>query len=95
MPKRADQVAVSVIMPVYNGARWLPAAVESVLAQTLSNFELLIVDDGSADDTACIAEQFAARDSRVQLLRQSSNRCQSAARNLALVPSQIAIPMAG
>jgi succinoglycan biosynthesis protein ExoO len=71
-------------MPVYNGEQWLPAAVESVLAQTLSNLEVLIVDDGSADDTARIAEQFVARDSRVQLLRQASNRGQAAARNLAL-----------
>ena len=71
-------------MPVYNGARFLPAAVESVLAQTLSNLEILIIDDGSIDDTAQIAERFAARDPRVQLLRQAGNRGQSAARNLAL-----------
>ena len=75
---------VSVIIPVYNGARCLAAAVESVLAQTLSNLEVLIVDDGSVDDTARIAEQLAARDSRVQLLRHASNRGQAAARNLAL-----------
>ena len=48
------------------------------------SLEVLIVDDGSVDDTARIAEQFAARDSRVQLLSQSSNRGQAAARNLAL-----------
>ena len=84
MPKHDDQLAVSVIMPVYNGAQSLPAAVESVLAQTLSNLELLIVDDGSVDDTARVAERFAARDPRVQLLRQPTNRGQAAARNLAL-----------
>ncbi len=71
-------------MPVYNGAQFLPAAVESVLAQTLSNLEVLIVDDGSVDSTARIAERFASRDPRVQLLRQVSNRGQAAARNLAL-----------
>ncbi len=81
---RHSQLAVSVIMPVYNGAQWLAAAVESVLRQTLSNLEVLIVDDGSVDDTACIARRFAALDSRVQLLSQSSNRGPSAARNLAL-----------
>jgi glycosyltransferase involved in cell wall biosynthesis len=80
----ADQPAVSVIMPVYNGAQWLPAAVDSVLTQTLTNLEVLIVDDGSVDNTACIAEQFAIRDARVQLLRQPVNRGQAAARNLAL-----------
>src|SRR5678816_1140531 len=82
--KRHSPLSVSVIMPVYNGAQWLAAAVESVLRQTLSNLEVLIVDDGSVDETACIAERFAARDSRVQLLSLSSNRGQSAARNLAL-----------
>lgn len=84
MPKQASSPIVSVIMPVYNGARWLPAAVNSVLAQTLSDLEVLIVDDGSVDETARIAEQFASRDGRVQLLRQPSNRGQAAARNLAL-----------
>jgi glycosyltransferase involved in cell wall biosynthesis len=84
VPKHDDSPVVSVIMPVYNGAQWLSAAVESVLAQTLSNLELLIVDDASVDDTARIAEQFATRDPRVHLLRQASNRGQAAARNLAL-----------
>ena len=84
VPKRADPLAVSVIMPVYNGAQGLAAAVESVLRQTLTNLELLIVDDASSDDTARIAEKLAARDSRVQVLRQATNQGQSAARNLAL-----------
>jgi hypothetical protein len=84
VPKRDDPPLVSVIMPVYNSAKWLSAAVESVLAQTLFNLELLIVDDASVDGTVGIAEQFAARDQRVHLLRQTSNRGQSAARNLAL-----------
>lgn len=79
-----DAPTVSVIMPVYNGAQWLAAAVESVLAQTLSNIEVLIVDDGSVDDTVLIAQQFASRDARVRLLRQAGNRGQAAARNLAL-----------
>jgi cellulose synthase/poly-beta-1,6-N-acetylglucosamine synthase-like glycosyltransferase len=84
VPKHDDPLAVSVIIPVYNGAQWLSAAVESVLVQTLSNLEVLIVDDASVDDTARIAERFATRDPRVQLLRQASNRGQAAARNLAL-----------
>lgn len=75
-------------MPVFNGAQWLSAAVESVLAQTLSNIEVLIVDDASVDDTARIAERFAARDPRVQLLRQETNQGQAAARNLALAQAR-------
>jgi cellulose synthase/poly-beta-1,6-N-acetylglucosamine synthase-like glycosyltransferase len=84
VPKHDDKPAVSVIMPVYNGAQSLPAAVGSVLAQTLSNLEVLIVDDGSLDDTAHIAEQFAARDPRVRVMRYVDNRGPAAARNLAL-----------
>jgi succinoglycan biosynthesis protein ExoO len=76
--------AVSVIMPVYNGGQWLARAIESVLRQTLSNLEILVVDDASEDDTAGIAEEFARRDGRVRLLRQPRNRGQAAARNLAL-----------
>jgi succinoglycan biosynthesis protein ExoO len=84
MPQQADRPAVSVIMPVYNGAQYLAAAVESVLSQTLSNLEVLIVDDGSVDATVRVAEQLAARDTRVQLLRHGRNRGQAAARNRAL-----------
>lgn len=71
-------------MPVYNGGKWLRAAVESVLGQTLADLELIIVDDASTDDTARIAEEYVARDCRVRLLRQACNRGQAAARNLAL-----------
>lgn len=71
-------------MPAYNSAQSLPAAVESVLAQTLSKIEVLIVDDGSVDDSLRVAEGLAARDPRVKLLRNASNRGPAAARNLAL-----------
>jgi glycosyltransferase involved in cell wall biosynthesis len=83
-----DRPVVSVIMPVYNGARWLAAAVESVLTQTLAELELLIVDDASTDDTVRIAEQFARRDTRVQVIRQARNRGQAAARNLGIERSR-------
>jgi glycosyltransferase involved in cell wall biosynthesis len=62
--------AVSVIMPAYNADRFLATAVESVLGQTFRDLELLIVDDGSFDGTAAMAHRFAARDSRVRVLRQ-------------------------
>jgi len=63
---------VSVIMPAYNAEQYLHAAVESVLRQTWSDLELLIVDDGSHDRTAAIAESYAARDARVRILRQKN-----------------------
>jgi glycosyltransferase involved in cell wall biosynthesis len=74
---------VSVIMPAYNVAPYIGPAIESVLAQTEQDWEILVVDDGSTDESASIAEQYAARDSRVRLLRQANGGI-SAARNRAL-----------
>ena len=62
--------AVSVIMPAYQAERYLYTAVESVLRQSFSDLELLIVDDGSADRTVEIARGYAARDARVHVLEQ-------------------------
>lgn len=59
---------VSVIMPVYNGERFLPAALESILNQTYSNLEVLVLDNGSTDGTKPIIESFARRDSRIKPL---------------------------
>lgn len=59
---------VSVIIPSYNRADLLPRAVESVLAQTLTNFELIVVDDGSTDDTQRILNVYAQQDKRVKVL---------------------------
>ncbi len=74
---------VSVIMPAYNVAPYIGAAIESVLAQTMPDWELLIADDGSPDATATIAEQYVARDPRVRLLRHENGGV-SGARNRAL-----------
>jgi glycosyltransferase involved in cell wall biosynthesis len=57
-------------MPVRNGKQWLREAVESVLAQDFGDFELLIVDDGSAGDTAAALDAFARGDARIRLARQ-------------------------
>ena len=74
---------VSVLMPVYNGARFLEVSVNSILAQTVSNFELIIVDDGSTDKSPIILSSLAAKDSRIQLLRNSSRQGISVALNQA------------
>ncbi|MDA8306512.1 MAG: glycosyltransferase [Deltaproteobacteria bacterium] len=56
---------VSVLIPTYNYARYLPEAIESVLSQSFTDFELLIIDDHSTDDTAEIATRYAQKDKRV------------------------------
>ena len=58
---------VSVIMPVYNPGQYFRAAVDSVLAQTLTDFELLLIDDGSADGSGAVCDEYAARDPRVRV----------------------------
>jgi glycosyltransferase involved in cell wall biosynthesis len=63
---------VSVAMPVYNCERYVAQAVESILAQTFTDFEFLIVDDGSTDASRAILESYAARDPRIQLVSRSN-----------------------
>ncbi len=57
--------SLSILLPVYNGARYLDAQIDSVVAQSFADFELLIQDDGSSDGTADIARSWAARDPRI------------------------------
>jgi len=59
---------ISCVMPVYNARRYLRLAVESVLAQTCKDFELVVVDDGSKDDSLEILKEYAARDPRVRIV---------------------------
>lgn len=63
---------VSIILPVYNGERFLRSAVESVLAQTCPHWELLIVDDGSTDASASICDDFSTQDSRIRVFHQAN-----------------------
>lgn len=80
----SDGQRVSVIMPVYNASRWLARPVESVLAQTHGDLELIAVDDGSSDDSVELIENYARGDSRVRLIRQPANAGVAAARNAGL-----------
>jgi glycosyltransferase involved in cell wall biosynthesis len=61
---------VSVVIPCYNQAHFLGEAIESVLAQGYTNFEVIVVDDGSTDDTEVVASRYAAKDLRVRLIGQ-------------------------
>lgn len=60
-------------MPVFNGAATIAAALDSLLAQTLTDFDLVISDNGSTDGTQAICEAYAARDARVRYIRQPEN----------------------
>ena len=79
---------VSVIMPVYNAAAWLPRAVESVLRQSHANLELVAVDDDSSDDSLAMLERFAREDARVHLQRQPVNGGVAKARNAGVAAAQ-------
>jgi len=76
-------VAVTVVIPAYNASQYLAESINSVLKQSIVNFELLIIDDGSTDDTADIANRYVHADERVKLISQS-NRGVSAARNFGI-----------
>jgi glycosyltransferase involved in cell wall biosynthesis len=78
---------VSAIVPAYNAARFIAATLESILWQTYQNMEVIVVDDGSKDETAEIVRQFAAKDSRVRLIQQA-NAGVAAARNCAIQNSK-------
>jgi len=64
--------AVSVLMPVHNAGRFLAPALDSILAQTFSDFELIAIDDGSTDDSGKVLTEFAARDGRIRVFTQEN-----------------------
>lgn len=74
---------VSIIMPAYNSEKFVSQAIESVINQTYSEWELIIVDDGSTDQTGKIVDEFSKNDSRIKVFHQS-NKGVSSARNYAL-----------
>jgi hypothetical protein len=81
LPDKGDEVpTVSIVMAVYNGERFLPEALDSVLVQTLPAFELIAVDDGSTDSSPRILASYQARDPRIVVHRQA-NQGRAAALN--------------
>lgn len=80
---RDTEPLISVIIPVYNAAPFLPACLDSVLGQSLDSLEVILINDGSTDASPDICEAYARRDNRVQVLHQE-NLGQSAARNAGL-----------
>lgn len=70
----AATLAVSIGMPVYNGAKYIREALDSLLGQSFTDFELIISDNASTDGTASICQEYAARDPRIRYVRQPENR---------------------
>ena len=71
---------ISVIMPAYNAEGYIREAIDSVLGQSFTDFELIIINDGSKDDTQAIAEEYVRIDNRVRVIRQE-NKGEAGARN--------------
>ncbi len=69
---------ISVVLPVYNGEDVVEESICSVLAQTYKNFELIIVNDGSTDDTGKIIEEYAKKDSRIKIINQENKKLPTA-----------------
>lgn len=78
-----QQELISVIIPVYKAEKYLPTCLESVLTQTYQNLEVILVDDGSPDNSGAVCDEYAAKDRRVRVIHQKNGGA-SAARNAGL-----------
>lgn len=70
-----SDIKISIIMPVYKVEEYVGKAIESILAQTFTEFEFLIVDDGTPDRSGEICDQYAKKDQRIQVIQQGKRRC--------------------
>ena len=78
---------VTVIIPVYNVAAYLPQCLDSVIAQTLDDIEIICVNDGSKDESLAVLNEYAAQDSRIKII-DKANAGVSAARNDGIAAAQ-------
>ena len=74
---------ISIVTPVYNVEKFLPQCIDSILAQTFTDWELILVDDGSTDGSAGICDSYAAKDSRIRVVHKE-NSGQADSRNLGM-----------
>lgn len=69
-----DQALISIVLPTYNGSRYIRKSIESCLNQSFKNFELIIINDCSTDNTASIIEEYAHADSRIKIIHNTYNK---------------------
>ena len=74
---------ISIIIPVYKAEKYINRCVDSILAQTFTDWELLLINDGSPDNSSSICDLYAARDSRIKVFHKENGGV-SSARNLGL-----------
>lgn len=74
---------ISIIVPVYNVEQYLPRCIDSILSQSFTDFELLLIDDGSKDKSGAICDEYAAKDSRIRVFHKENGGV-SSARNIGL-----------
>jgi len=84
---RSSQPCVSIVLPAFNRSRILPEAIESVLAQSLTDWRLILVDDHSSDGTADVMEGYMRRDNRIHWLSNRHSNGPAGARNCGLASS--------
>lgn len=78
MLNNANNPFISVILPVYNGERYLASAIESILRQSFESWELIVMDDGSTDKSPSICDDYAAKDARIRVFHQPNGGVNSA-----------------
>lgn len=78
-----NRIQISIIVPVYNAEQYLSKCIESIIVQTYKNWELLLIDDGSPDNSGEICDEYAKRDNRIRVFHKSNGGV-SSARNLGL-----------
>lgn len=81
LDNKSNEIKVSVIVPVYNAEKWLRKCLDSILGQSLSDFELILVNDGSTDDSLDICREYERKDERVKVIDSINQGCPEA-RNL-------------
>lgn len=83
-----SKVIISIIVPIYNAEKYLPACLDSILVQTFKNFELLLINDASKDNSLKICNQYAGNDDRIRVFNQEINGGICVARNVGLDNAQ-------